>query len=136
MNRRRLAFWVATISVCFVFAGSGIANIAHVTHIARDMAHLGYPPYFSNILGVWKVLGAAAVAVPGFSRLKEWAYAGMIFDLTGAAISRGVVGDGAAGVFPPLIVASLVVASWALRSHNENTVPCRFPRNRGTLTSS
>jgi hypothetical protein len=115
MNRRTIAFWVATVPVCIVFALSGIANLAHVTHIARDMAHLGYPAYFSTILGAWKVLGALVVAAPGFPRAKEWAYAGMIFDLTGAAISRGIVGDGASGVAPPLVIASLVAASWALR---------------------
>jgi hypothetical protein len=115
MNRRTIAFWVVTALVCFAFAFSGIANLAHFPNIARGMAHLGYPAYFSTILGVWKVLGALCVAAPGLSRPKEWAYAGMIFDLTGATISRVVVGDGAPGVIPPLIVASLVVASWALR---------------------
>ena len=123
MNRRRIAFWLVTIPVLLAFAFSGVANLAHFPHIARDMTHLGYPPYFSTILGAWKVLGAIAVAVPGFRAVKEWAYAGMIFDLSGAAISRGVVGDGAPGVAPPLLVASLVVASWTLRSANQKRSP-------------
>jgi hypothetical protein len=79
------------------------------------MAHLGYPLYFLTFLGVWKVLGAVAIVVPGFPRLKEWAYAGMIFDLSGAVVSRAVMGDGAANVIPPFVVGCLVVASWALR---------------------
>jgi DoxX-like family len=79
------------------------------------MLHLGYPAYFSDILGAWKILGALAVAAPELRRAKEWAYAGMLFDLTGAAISRVVVGDGAAGAVPPLAIALLAVASWALR---------------------
>jgi uncharacterized membrane protein YphA (DoxX/SURF4 family) len=116
MDRRRLAFWATTVPVCLAFVGSGIANVAHVPHIARDMAHLGYPFYFSSILGVWKVLGAVAIAVPRFPRLKQWAYAGMMFDLTGAAVSRAVMGDGAAGVVPPLVLASLVIASLVLHS--------------------
>ena len=114
MKRAPITFWIVTALVAAVFVGSGIANLVHAPHIAKDMAHLGYPAYFSTILGAWKVLGAAAVLAPGTPRLKEWAYAGMMFDLTGAAISRGVSGDGA-GVVPPLIVACLVVASWALR---------------------
>ena len=83
----------------------------------------------TEVLGAWKLLGALAVAVPAFPRLKEWAYAGMMFDLTGAAISRAVAGDGAAGVAPPLIIASLVVASWALRPHGRvlQTLPTRKP---------
>jgi uncharacterized membrane protein YphA (DoxX/SURF4 family) len=114
-HARRVAFWAVTVPVCLAFALSGIANLAHVPHIARDMAHLGYPPYFSNILGVWKCLGALLIALPGFRRTKEWAYAGMMFDLTGAAVSRAVVGDGVAGALPPLLIAGLAVASWALR---------------------
>jgi hypothetical protein len=110
-----IAFWIATVLVCIAFIGSGVANLVHASHVAADMAHLGYPAYFSTILGAWKVLGAVAVAAPRLPRLKEWAYAGMIFDLSGAAISRGVSGDGAAGVLPPMIVAVLVIASWALR---------------------
>jgi uncharacterized membrane protein YphA (DoxX/SURF4 family) len=115
MNPKMIAFWFVTALVFLAFAGSGIANLVHAPTIARDMAHLGYPDYFSTILGTWKVLGALAVVVPAFPRVKEWAYAGMAFDLTGAAISRAVSGDGAAGVVPPLIVFGLVVASWWLR---------------------
>jgi uncharacterized membrane protein YphA (DoxX/SURF4 family) len=115
MNRKTFTFRILTGLVCLVFVGSGMANLLHLPHIAKDMAHLGYPAYFSTILGAWKILGAWAVAIPAFPRVKEWAYAGMIFDLSGAAISRAVAGDGAAGVVPPLLVACLVVASWALR---------------------
>lgn len=115
MTSKTVGFGVVTVLVCVAFLGSGIANLVHAAYIAEDMARLGYPAYFSTILGAWKVLGALAVASPAFPRLKEWAYAGMMFDLTGAAISRGVAGDGAAGVIPPLIVATLVVASWRLR---------------------
>jgi uncharacterized membrane protein YphA (DoxX/SURF4 family) len=110
-----IAFWAVTVGVCVAFVGSGFANLVHSPRIAADMARLGYPAYFSTILGAWKVLGAAAIVAPRLPRLKEWAYAGMIFDLSGAAISRGMSGDGAAGVVPPMIVAALVVASWALR---------------------
>ena len=116
MTARQIAHGVATGLVFVVFLGSGIANLVHAPHIAADMAHLGYPRYFSTILGAWKVLGAAAIVAPRLPRVKEWAYAGMIFDLTGAAFSRGVSGDGAAGVVPPLIVAALVITSWATRT--------------------
>jgi hypothetical protein len=121
-----IAFWIATVLVCIAFVGSGIANLVHATRVAADMARLGYPAYFSTILGAWKVLGAVAIVAPRLPRLKEWAYAGMVFDLSGAAISRGVAGDGAAGVVPPVIVAALVVVSWALRPEDRvlaSTVP-------------
>ena len=79
---------------------------------------LGYPMYFFAILGFWKVLGAIAILVPRFPRLKEWAYAGIIFDLTGAAASCAAVGGYGVYAFPvlaPLFLAVLAVASWALR---------------------
>ncbi|HEX3596515.1 MAG TPA: DoxX family protein [Polyangiaceae bacterium] len=118
MKTSKIAFWIATGVVSVAFLGSGIANLVHAPHIAADMARLGYPAYFSTILGAWKVFGAIAIVAPRLPRLKEWAYAGMIFDLSGAAISRGVSGDGAAGIVPPVIVAAFVVASWALRTED------------------
>jgi uncharacterized membrane protein YphA (DoxX/SURF4 family) len=114
----KMVFGVVTAVVCAAFLGSGIANLVHAPSIAADMAHLGYPAYFSTILGAWKVLGAIAIAAPRLRRLKEWAYAGMIFDLSGAVFSRAVSGDGFAGVAPPAIIAALVVASWALRPND------------------
>src|ERR1043166_1467623 len=114
MKTTKMAFWIPTVLVGIVFLGSGIANLVHAPHIAADMAHLGYPAYFSTILGTWKILGAVTIVVPRLPLLKEWADAGMIFDLSGAATSRAVSGDGLIGVVPPLLIALLVVASWAL----------------------
>jgi uncharacterized membrane protein YphA (DoxX/SURF4 family) len=111
-----IAYWVTTALAALAFVGPGIANLARAPHIAQDMAHLGYPPYFLTILGTWKLLGAVAIVAPGLPRLKEWAYAGMMFDLTGAAVSRAVSGDGAEMVIVPLVIAGLVTSSWALRS--------------------
>jgi hypothetical protein len=86
--------------------------------VMEGMAHLGYPAYFVLILGTWKVLGTAAVLAPGLPRVKEWAYAGMFFDLTGAAASHTASGDPAAKILMPLILVSLVAASWKLRPAN------------------
>jgi uncharacterized membrane protein YphA (DoxX/SURF4 family) len=77
--------------------------------------HLGYPAYFLVILGVWKVLGAVALLVPRFPRLKEWAYAGAVFNYTGAVASHLTVGDGAVALIYPIIQLGLVGGSWALR---------------------
>jgi len=79
------------------------------------MAHLGYPAYFALILGTWKILGAVAVLAPGVPRLKEWAYAGMFFNLTGAVASHLSVGDGADALVAPTVFTALLVTSWALR---------------------
>ncbi len=112
---RAVAYWVATAIAATAFLVPGLANLARAPHVAGDMAHLGYPAYFMTILGTWKVLGALVIAAPGLRVLKEWAYAGMIFDLTGAAISRGVAGDGPAMVLVPVALCGVVLASWLLR---------------------
>jgi hypothetical protein len=112
---RELGYWIATVSTAALFAVPGVALLARVPHFETDMSHLGYPAYFLAILGVWKVLGAATIVAPGLPRLKEWAYAGMIFDATSAAVSRAALSDGVAKIAFPLIVAAIVMTSWALR---------------------
>ena len=89
--------------------------------------------YFFAILGFWKVLGAIAILVPRFPRLKEWAYAGIFFDLTGAAASCAAVGGYGAYAFhviAPLVIAGLTVASWALRPESR-TIGILFPATNG-----
>ncbi|MES2219774.1 MAG: DoxX family protein [Acidobacteriota bacterium] len=119
MKSRNIAYWITTILVAFPIGSGGVAQVARVPATVDGFVHiLHYPAYFVTILGVWKVLGAIAILVPRFPRLKEWAYAGIIFDLTGAAASSAAVGVyGAYGfhILAPLIIACLAVASWALR---------------------
>jgi len=90
------------------------------------LEHLGYPGYFSVILGVWKVLGAAAVLAPRFPRLKEWAYAGMVFVYTGAVASRLAVGDAPVSFIGPIIFTGIVAASWVLRPSARRVLVSRF----------
>lgn len=115
MKTRLISYWVTTVLAAVAFLVPGIANLTHSAHIVQDMTHLGYPLYFLTILGTWKVLGALVIVIPGYPRLKEWAYAGMLFDLTGAAVSRTIAGDGIAMALVPLLIAGVVIASWALR---------------------
>jgi hypothetical protein len=98
-----------------LFGVPGAALLARAPHFVHDMAHLGYPDYLLPLLGVWKLLGASVILAPRLARLKEWAYAGMIFDATGAAVSRGVLGDGLFAIAMPLLISGVVLASWALR---------------------
>lgn len=115
IQTRKIVYWLTTAVVASAFLITGVGNLIPVDHIAQDMAHLGYPTYFLTLLGSWKILGALAIVFPGVSRLKEWAYAGMIFDVSGAAFSRAASGDPAIMIFIPLAIAVLVMTSWALR---------------------
>jgi hypothetical protein len=112
---RAIAYWVATLLVAFAFGSGGAADVMRIPAVVEGMTHLGYPVYFCVILGVWKMLGALALLIPGTPRLKEWAYAGTVFDLTGAAASHFAVGDDAAKLVAPIVLTLLALASWALR---------------------
>ncbi len=113
-----VGYWVCTVLVAFVFLSGGVADLWRPPQVLEGMTHLGYPAYFMLILGVWKLLGGGVILLPGLSLLKEWAYAGMIFDLTGASASHIATGDGVRHILTPLVLAALVVASWALRPGN------------------
>jgi uncharacterized membrane protein YphA (DoxX/SURF4 family) len=112
---RLIAYWVTTGLTAFVFLSGGAADLARPPAVMEGMTHLGYPAYFFLILGVWKILGGVAVLIPRFPRLKEWAYAGMLFDLTGASASHAAIGDPVGKIATPLIILGIVMASWALR---------------------
>jgi uncharacterized membrane protein YphA (DoxX/SURF4 family) len=135
MKTKSIAYWTTTILVAFFISG-GVSQILQFRANPHGVVpELGYPLYFFAILGVWKVLGAIAILVPRFPRLKEWAYAGIFFDLTGAAASCAAVGGyGAYGfhVIAPLIIAGLTVASWALRPESRK-IGVIFPAKNGWL---
>jgi uncharacterized membrane protein YphA (DoxX/SURF4 family) len=112
---KTIAYWTTTILGPASFVIGGVLNLTQSEQVVAAMHHLGYPVYFASILGAWKLLGAIAIVVPRFPRLKEWAYAGFCFDLTAAALSHAAVGDRTGDIVAPLVFLALVFASWALR---------------------
>jgi DoxX-like family len=116
---KSIVYWTMTVLVAFFIGPGGLTQIwQYYANPHGVVPILGYPMYFFAILGFWKALGAIAILVPRFPRLKEWAYAGIFFDLTGAAASCVAVGGyGAYGfhVIAPVAIAGFTVASWALR---------------------
>ena len=115
MTQRKAAYWATTGFAALALAASGAADLLRVPAIMESLAHLGYPAYVATIVGTWELLGAAAIVAPDLPRIKEWAYAGMFFALTGAAMSHAASGDPAGKVLVPLILLGTVVASWTLR---------------------
>lgn len=111
-----IAYWVTTGALVVELAWGGVWDILRVPDVRNLTERLGYPDYFLVILGIWKVLGAVALMVPRFPRLKEWAYAGAFFDLTGAFFSQWATGLISVGTTAyPMLMVGVVVASWALR---------------------
>jgi hypothetical protein len=133
MKAKNIAYWTTTVLVAFFMSG-GVTQIAQFKRNPHGVVpQLGYPMYFFAIIGFWKVLGAVAILVPRFPRLKEWAYAGIFFDVTGAAASCVAVGVyGAYGfhVIAPLLIAGLTIASWALRPPSR-TIGTLIPATSG-----
>jgi hypothetical protein len=119
MKPKRFAYWASTIVIALLIGSGGIVQMLQFRASPHGVVPvLGYPTYFFGILGFWKVLGAIAILAPRFPLLKEWAYAGIFFDLTGAAASCAASGGSGAyalHVIAPLILAALTVMSWALR---------------------
>ena len=112
---KRVAYWVCTALVVFFIGSGGLAYAVQVPDVVQGVVGLGFPVHFVVLLGVCKVLGSLAILVPGFPLIKEWAYAGIIFDLTGAASASLATGGEYWHIAAPLSIAVLVAASWALR---------------------
>jgi len=112
---RTIAYWVPTVLLAAESLTGGVWDVLRIPYVRGVIEHRGYPDYFLVILGVWKLLGAVALLAPGFPRLKEWAYAGLVFNYTGAAASHLAAGDGAGALAGPVVFLGLTVASWALR---------------------
>src|SRR5262245_9152524 len=91
---RVVVYWASTGFIAAAGAVSGTMDVFRVEPVFGVLVHLGYPPYFSAILGTWKVLGALALVAPGTPRAKEWAYAGMFMDYTAATASYLAIGEG------------------------------------------
>ena len=115
MKPKSMRYWVVTAMVAFFIGSGGAAELMRVPGTVEGLVHLGYPVYFATIIGFWKVLGAIAILAPGFPRLKEWAYAGIFFNMTGAAATGVFVGAAAWHVIVDLVLTAFTIASWALR---------------------
>lgn len=113
---KSILYWGSTALFALAMTGSGFATISRQAPMVEGYAHLGYPVSLLTLLGAWKLLGVAALVAPGLPRLKEWAYAGFVFNLTGAAYSHAAAGDAASQLVAPLILLTIGAISWATRS--------------------
>lgn len=115
-KRNKIIYWIATALFCFGMLASGLAQLFHTKAMIDLVTPLGYPLYFLYIIGAWKVLGVIAVLVPRFKLLKEWAYAGFFFVMTGAFVSHLASGDySIKGLIGPLMQTVFIILSWYFR---------------------
>lgn len=114
-KRNKIIYWIATIWLALGMLSTGIVQLIQLKEETEMMNRLGYPSYLLSIIGVWKILGVVAVLLPKFPLLKEWAYAGFFFVMSGAILSHFAVGDGAKEFFGPALLVVLTFVSWYFR---------------------
>ena len=122
-KRDKIIYWIATLWLALGMTSTGIVQLMRMEEEAAMITGLGYPVYFLTIMGVWKLLGVVAVLIPRFPLLKEWAYAGFFFNMSGAIVSHMFMGGGAADFFGPALLLVLTAVSWYFRPAGRKIIP-------------
>ncbi|PJZ77267.1 DoxX family protein [Leptospira neocaledonica] len=120
--KNKIIYWIATAWLSLGMVSTGIVQLMQMKEEADMFAHLGYPAYLMIILGVWKLLGVISVLVPKYPLIKEWAYAGFFFTMSGAVFSHFAAGDGAKEYFGPVLLLALTAVSWYFRPADRKIV--------------
>lgn len=122
-KRNKIIYWVATLWLALGMASTGIVQLLQVKEeVEMITVDLGYPVYFLTLLGVWKLLGVLAVLVPKYPVVKEWAYAGFFFAMSGAMYSHIASGNPVTDLAPPLLLLILTVVSWYYRPASRKAI--------------
>jgi hypothetical protein len=119
---KKIIYWIATIWMSFGMVSGGIMQLLKVKGTVDGLVHLGYPLYLLYILGVWKILGVIAMLVPKYPLIKEWAYAGFFFLMSGALYSHIANGDGPKECFGAVLMLVLIGVSWYFRPADRKLV--------------
>ena len=115
MNAKTIGYWLTLVLFSLAMGFGGVADLMKNPEIMDSMKKLGYPEYLALILGVWKIGGVIAILLPRLGLLKEWAYAGFFFDLSGASLSHAMIQDELPKVVIPLVILAIGACSWLLR---------------------
>jgi hypothetical protein len=121
-KRNRIIYWVSTLWLALGMVSTGGVQLLRMPDEVANITKLGYPVYFLTIMGTWKILGVIAILVPKFPLVKEWAYAGFFFAMSGATISRMLAGDPVTAMFPSLLLLILTIISWYFRPGDRRIV--------------
>jgi uncharacterized membrane protein YphA (DoxX/SURF4 family) len=121
-KRDKIIYWISTLWLSLGMTSTGIVQLLKMEDEVDNFNQLGYPLYLLTILGIWKMLGVIAVLIPKFPLIKEWAYAGFFFTMSGAIISHIAVSDPIIKIFPPLLLLVLTVVSWYFRPSSRKII--------------
>ena len=112
---KKVVYWIATIWLSLGMLSSAVVQLLKVETEIRFITDLGYPRYLLTLLGIWKIPGVVVLLIPGFPLLKEWAYAGFFFIMSGALFSHIVMRDPLNETFPSVLLLVLTMVSWYFR---------------------
>lgn len=115
---KTISYWVVTGLLSFGMLAGGTAQLLRAQPNVEGIIHLGFPLYVLSILGIWKILAVIVILIPGFLLVKEWAYAGLFFLLSGGVISHFASGDSILQALPVFVFMCLTIASWSLRPND------------------
>ena len=115
---KRISYWIATLWLALGMVSTGVVQLMQMEEEVQKFNELGYPIYLMTVLGIWKMLGTIAILLPRFPMLKEWAYAGFFFAMSGAALSHLILHNSFAEIAPSLLLLTLTFVSWYLRPDN------------------
>ena len=125
-KRNKIIYWISTIWLALGMMASGLQQIFHTKGFVDIIVPLGYPLYLLYILGAWKILGVIAILIPGFNLIKEWAYAGFFFVMSGAVISHIASGSSVTEIIPSLVLLIMTVVSWYFRPADRKIISFNF----------
>ena len=121
-KRAKIIYWIATLWLSLGMTSTGIVQVLKTKEEADRFTHLGYPIYFLTVLAIWKFLGVIVVLIPKFPLVKEWAYAGFFFVMSGALFSHFASGDSIKEMLPSLLLLILTMVSWYSRPADRKLV--------------
>ena len=122
---KRIAYWAVTGFLCFGMTLGGSGQLYRASFNVDGIVHLGFPVYVLTIIGLWKILAVIAILLPKNLLLKEWAYAGLFFLLSGGVVSHFASGDGILAALPVFMFMCLTAISWYLRPANRRLIPLK-----------
>jgi len=128
-KRNKIIYWISTLWLSLGMVSTGGVQLLRLKAEGAlafpgvwGITQLGYPVYFLTLLGIWKILGVVTVLVPGLPILKEWAYAGFFFVMSGAIFTHLAVSDPLTELFPSLLLLVLTMVSWYYRPDDRKLI--------------
>ena len=122
-KRNKIIYWIATIWLSLGMVSTAIVQIIQMKEeVEHTSLHLGYPSYFLTIIGVWKLLGVVVILIPKYPLIKEWAYAGFFFLMSGAILSHLACKDDVMEYFGPALLIILTIVSWYFRPDDRKLI--------------